>query len=376
MTPQVLIDGRPAQGRPRGMGAYVRRLVEALAALPSPPALRVALDRRAGEDPWPELSEVPRVWGEGSQPADWEQRVLPRLAAGSGVDLLHCTANGSPWRCPVPVVVMVHDCLFLRPLRAAVERPGPRQMLAHLYYRYGVGHGARRARLVLTNSEHSRGEIITRMHLPPERVRTIPLAEPYPVKPLPEEEHTQVLADLQVEKPYVLGLGAVDRRKHTADLVRAFARLPRSAAAMLVLAGFEQVERSSVPTLVRDLEVSGRVKILGYLPDRMLTALFQGAAVFAYPSSSEGFGLPVLQAFGLGVPVVTSDRGAMPEVAGSAARLVDPGDPRDLSQALMTVLADSAEAHRLAYAGYLQAKKFSWEITAKRTQEAYLAALA
>jgi glycosyltransferase involved in cell wall biosynthesis len=376
MNPKVLIDGRPAQGRPRGMGIYVLRLVEHLAALPEPPALQVALDRRAGPDPWPELTNLPRVWGVSGNPAEWEQRILPGLAGAAGVDLLHCTANASPWRSPVPVVVMVHDCLFLRPLRAAIERPGLRQALAHVYYRYGVGHGARRARLVLTNSEHSRQEIITRLRLPPERVLHVPLAEPYPTKPLPEEEHTRALAELQVDKPYILGLGALDRRKHTDDLVRAFARMPRTAVSMLVLAGFEQVERSSVPGLARDLDVAARIRIFGYLEPRLLTALFQGAAVFAYPSSSEGFGLPVLQAFGLGVPVVTSRTGAMPEVAGDAARLADPGDPRSLSQALMAVLSDSAEAHRLAYAGYLQAKRFSWETTAQRTLEAYRAALA
>jgi glycosyltransferase involved in cell wall biosynthesis len=103
--------------------------------------------------------------------------------------------------------------------------------------------------------------------------------------------------------------------------------------------------------------------------------LFQGAAAFAYPSRAEGFGLPILQAFTLGVPVVTSPLPALQEIAGQAAHFADPEDPRSLCHELMEVLADPNESHRLAYAGYLRAKIFTWEKTAKLTREAYQTAL-
>jgi len=140
---------------------------------------------------------------------------------------------------------------------------------------------------------------------------------------------------------------------------------------MLGRAGFEKAEPSGVPALIRELCVDTRVKILGYLPPPLLTALFQGAAAFAYPSLEEGFGLPILQAFRLGVPVVTSNGAAVQEVAGAGARFADSRDPRSISQQLMAVLADPNEAHHLAYAGYLQAKQFTWEATARRTAEVY-----
>jgi len=375
MNACILIDGRPAQGRPRGMGAYVQRLVAALALLPDAPRLKVALDKTAGEAPWTGLREVEYVWGQAGNPIAWEQQVLPKLAAGCGASLLHCTANTSPLSSSVPYVVTIHDTIFLRSLSKVADRVTFRQWVAHYYYRYGVGRGARRARVVLTVSEHSRCELIAKLRLPEAKVKSIPSAEPYPVQALPEEELQQVLAELQVERPYVLGLGAIDTRKNTANLVRAFARLPRSVVGRLVLAGFEKVEQTRIPALVEELGIKLRVKILGYLPQRQLTALFQGAAVFAYPSLAEGFGLPILQAFALGVPVVTSQSGALTEVAGPGARFADPRDPRSISHELMIALTDPTESHRMAYAGYLQAKRFNWEATAHKTLDVYRAAL-
>jgi len=357
------------------MGMYVRRLVPALAGLPECPPLIAALDASAGQDPWPQLTSIERLWAKGRNPFLWEQDILPKLARRFDAGLLHCTANVAPWRSPVPVVVTVHDVIFLRAPWDMADHISPRQWAAYFYYRFGVRPGARRAGLVLTDSEYSRGQLLARLHLPPGKVRTVPLAEPFEVRPLGENELPQMLSSLGVEKPYLLGLGAIDRRKNTANLVRAFARLPRAAAGTLVLAGFEKLGHSRIPELVASLGLSRRVRIFDYLPVEQLTALFQGASAFIYPTRAEGFGLPILQAFHLGVPVVTSGIASVREVAGDAARFADPLDPVGLSREIMAILVDPSESHRLAYAGYLQSKRFNWEITARRTLAAYRSVL-
>ncbi|NTV52621.1 MAG: glycosyltransferase family 4 protein [Candidatus Firestonebacteria bacterium] len=367
----VLLDGRPAQGKRRGMGVYVTRLVESLAKLPDAPAIKVALDKNAGADPWaPELA-VERLWDGAANAPRWEQSVLPALAEKNGAALVHHTANTAAWKSRVPCVVTVHDAIFLRSLFSISDRWYPRQVAAYLYYRFGVGRGARRARLVLTDSNYSREELIRKLNLDPVRVRAIHLAEPFEAAALPENELDEVLGGLGVRRPYVLGLGAIDRRKNTANLVRAYARLPRSAAPQLVLAGFEKLKYSEVPQIIREWNLETRVKIFGYLEERQLAALFQGAAVFAYPSLEEGFGLPLLQAFLHGIPVITTRNGSLAEVAGEGARFVDPLDLRAMSREMMTLLTDTTESHRLALAGYMQAKKFSWENTARQTADAY-----
>lgn len=375
MKPLIMLDGRPAQGRPRGMGVYTQRLAEALSALPDPPRLVAALDETAGPDPWQDLNGLERAWGKGGNPILWEQRALPKLAVRLRADLIHSPANTSPWHGGIPQVVTVHDTIFLRKLSHISGRIYARQAAAHFYYRFGVAPGAHRSRMVLTDSEYSRAQLQQRLNLPAERVRVIHLAEPYDIYPLNQEELQQELQALDLPRPYLLSLGAIDQRKNTANLVRGFARLPRSLAPLLVLAGFEMPDRSPIPGLVRELDLTQRVRFLGYLPVRQLTAVFQGATVFVYPTREEGFGLPLLQAFNLGIPVITSRRGAIPEVAGDAACYVDPDDPRDISRGIVKLLADPDEAERLAFAGYEQSKLFSWQATAQKTLEVYLQAL-
>ncbi len=374
----ILLDGRPAQGRPRGMGVYVTRLVEALVRLNGALPIKVALDKNAGPDPWGEIEglNVERMWGEAKQAVHWEQTVLPAMAQREGAALIHYTANASAWTSSVPHVVTVHDAIFMRSMFSISDRMYWRQMAAHLYYRYGVKRGAKRARLVLTDSEYSRTQLIRLLGLSSVCVQSVPLAEPYPTEHVSNEDVAQALEALDLKAPYILGLGAIDKRKNTANLVRAFARLPRSAAPTLVLAGFEKTEHSHVPDLIREWNLSSRVRIFGYLPTKQLAALFKGAAVFAYPSLEEGFGLPVVQAFLQGIPVVTTQTASLSEVAGQAARFADPLDPRSICRELMTVLTDPSEAHRLAMAGYMQAKRFSWDQTATKTMNAYRQALA
>lgn len=376
MKPAVLIDGRPAQGRPRGMGMYVRNLVRVLAKTAGDLRIQAALDKNQPGDPWPELTGVEKIWGCSGNPAVWEQWELPRLARLSGANLLHCTANGIPWNPGVLTVATIHDTIFLRPLMEISGRLYPRQVLSHAYYRFGVGPAARRARLILTDSQFSRQDLHRKLGLPLERIRVTPLAAPQVFSPLPGGWVQEKLAAWKISQPYLLGLGAIDLRKNTANVVKAFAKLPVSAARTLVLAGFERPGQSAIPGLIRGLGLQDRVRIFGYLPDDDLASLFQGAAAFLYPSRMEGFGLPVLQAFLLGAVVVTSRSGSIPEVAGEAALYADPEDPHQISECLMRVLSDPYEAHALALAGYQRAQKFSWNRTAALTLDAYQEALA
>lgn len=371
----ILVDGRPAQGRPRGMGIYILRLLPALAVISPRPEIRVALARAAGPDPWPGLKGIERVWGSGKNTVLWEQRELPRLAVRSQASLLHCTANASPWKSKVPHVVTVHDAIFIRKLTQISGAVYPRQLLAHYYYYYGVTPGANRAKLVLTDSEYSRLELISKLRLKPGNIHVVPLGAPHQLALLHEREVAKTLVELKIPRPYVLGFGAIDLRKNTANLVRAFAQFPLKSAATLVLTGLEKARRSRIPKLVNNLGLRDRVRILEYVNEKELMALFQGAAVLAYPTRAEGFGLPILQAFYLGVPVVTSEAGSIPELAGKAACFADPENPCSIAQAILSVLNDSRKAHDLAIAGHRQSEHFTWEATARKTMKVYQKAL-
>lgn len=375
MSLKVLIDGRPAQYRPRGMGIYVKRLVRALLedkrVQNGDVEIFVALDRWLGNDPWEDLTRVRRVWGQAGNVFKWEQSVLPQLAELYKADLLHCVANTAPRRCKVPMVITIHDAIFMRPLSQAVEKLRLKSILGHYYYRWTTPRTAKKAKKIITVSEASALDLKMKLSIKEDKIEVIHNASPYKTNPLSENRLKEVIEKLKLTQPYVVAFGAIDLRKNTENLIRAFARIPRAAANSLVLVGFEKVENTVIPKLIEQLGMNDRIKLMGYLSEEDLNAVLQAGAVFAYPSKAEGFGLPILHAFNIGIPVLTTKAGSIPEVAGDAVRYADPDDVQSISQEMLAILTDTDEAHRLALAGYLQAKKFSWKMTASKTMEVY-----
>jgi len=368
MPIKVLIDGRPAQLRPRGMGIYVTRLVRAILdienELSGDVEIVIALDQNHGDDPWEDLIKLQKIWGSSKNTHHWEQQVLPQLAVRVNADLLHCVANSGPKKSKVPMIVTIHDAIFLRPLIESVEKLTWHSILGYYYYRWTIPQIAKKAKRIITVSKASAHDLQLKLNIKADKIKVIYNASPYKSNPVPEAKIEKLLNELKLSKPYVVAFGAIDLRKNVENLIRAFARLPRSAVETLVLLGFEKVDQTSIPDLIHLLGINDRVRLMSYLSEEDLGAVLQAAAVFAYPSKSEGFGLPILHAFNLGVPVVTTKAGALPEVAGDAVRYADPDDIQSITQELLGILIDSNEAHRLALAGYRQSKNFSWEATA------------
>jgi glycosyltransferase involved in cell wall biosynthesis len=168
----------------------------------------------------------------------------------------------------------------------------------------------------------------------------------------------------------VLCVGAIQKRKNIARLVRAFERLPKSWRLALAGApdGYGAAEE------LRAVEESPRradIDVLGYVSTEALDSLYRRAAIFAFPSLDEGFGMPVLEAMSHGVPVVTSQRSALPEVAGDAALLVDPLDSEAISEALARLAADPDLRDDLARRGIERARQFTWESAVEQTWRVY-----
>jgi glycosyltransferase involved in cell wall biosynthesis len=261
-------------------------------------------------------------------------------------DVLWFPWNGLSWEPPaaVPVVATLHDAsLFaLAPDPALLAREEPPYRLA-----------ARRAAALLTDSEFSRGELVHYLGLDPQRLTAIhPGVEP----PGPPGE----LPDLGLgpAEPFVLFVGEAEPRKGLATLGEALGRLGAAAPA-LVVAG-RAGERAALPAQVR-------ARILGHVDDPVLEALYRRAAALVYPSTYEGFGLPILEAMARGTPVITSDAASLPEVGGEAALYFAAGDVEALATAIARLLGDAALGADLAERGLRRAAEFTWERTAAST---------
>lgn len=174
--------------------------------------------------------------------------------------------------------------------------------------------------------------------------------------------------------PYILAIGTIEPRKDYVSLVRAMAAIwPIVPDLKLAIAGPDGWGRLDLDQVVDDLGVRDRVVTLGYVDDIDKAHLLAGAEVMAFPSIYEGFGLPILEAMQAGVPVVSTTAGAIPEVAGRAAILVEPRDPSALAGALLSVLEDDGLSAHLTAAGRLRASEFSWEATVRAMAATYRA---
>lgn len=167
----------------------------------------------------------------------------------------------------------------------------------------------------------------------------------------------------------VLCVGAIQRRKNQANLVRAFRALPEDWT--LVLAGSQGYEASEALREVANSPCVDRIVITGYVSDAELGSLYARARIFAFPSLDEGFGMPVLEAMAAGVPVVAGNRSALPEVCGDAAILIDPENEEELAAALNRIASDEETAERMIRTGKNRAKTFQWNAAVEKTAAVY-----
>ncbi len=251
---------------------------------------------------------------------------------------------------PGAAVVTVHDLSFERSheLMGVVDRT---------IFRALVPRSVRRADRVLTVSERTKRDLIEHYGLPESKI----VVTPNGVDPVFTRE-----GPARNGSPYALFVGAIQPRKDPLTALRALAR--SDSALRLVMAGPHKRGGREVREEIRRLGLERRVELPGYVPKDELAALYRGAVCLVFPSRDEGFGLPVVEAMACGTAVVGASAGAIPEVAGNAAILVEPGDPDALAEGIVRALADR---DRLVAAGLDRARKFTWAETARLTLDVY-----
>jgi glycosyltransferase involved in cell wall biosynthesis len=242
-----------------------------------------------------------------------------------------------------------------------------------LYLNSFTAHSARRARRVIAISESTRADVVRLLGVPADRVDVAYPGLGPEFRPLPPTEVDSFRQRRGLPARFVLYLGTLEPRKGLATLIRAFALLRAAQPDLhLVLAGGQGWGYEELFALVQTLKLEGAVHWPGYVPAGELPWWYNAAAAFAYPSSYEGFGIPVTEALACGRPVVTTSVSSLPEAAGDAALLAPPGEAPALAEALTRAL--DLRPSELAR-GPAHAARFTWEATAAQTVDSYRRAL-
>jgi glycosyltransferase involved in cell wall biosynthesis len=351
-----------------GIGSYIRGLLGALAA-GSPGDEWTALVDPAdlGTVRWPGAVRERAV--RAGKYGLAEHVAVPAEARRAHAELLHAPHYTLPLGWAGPSVVTIHDLIHIR--FARFHRPG-----AALYARAMAGLAARRARVVIVDSQSTRTDVIELLATPEAKVRVIPLGVSTGIRRVDAESAARFNAERALPAGHVLYVGARKRHKNLELLLRAWATMPAGERPPLVLSGPAWTAREPLAVLAGTLGVANSVRFAGELRDeRELSCLYSGAALLVQPSLAEGFGLPPLEAMACGLPVLASDAGSLPEVLGDAAELLPPREPAAWAAAVLRLLSDSTARAQLVARGSKRVAGFTWERTAAATRAIYAEAL-
>jgi glycosyltransferase involved in cell wall biosynthesis len=299
----------------------------------------------------------------------WEQWALPRAAREAGVDLLHCTSNTAPLHCKTPLILTLHDIIFLEPRDR--ENRSLYQNMGWLYRRLVVPRILPQCRRIITVSHFEEKNIIQRLGLSPQRVAMI--YNGYNEWFKPEAEKSSAYTKYIGQPGYIFFLGNTDPKKNTERTLVAYARYLEQSDVKrpLLMADLDRrylediVKRNHIEAIMEHLVIPG------YIVNSDLPSVYANAFAFLYTSLRESFGIPLLEAMACETPVVTSNVSSMPEIAGPDALLTDPTNAEDIALALLRLEREPDLRQRQKAVGRTRTRLFSWRQTAEQLLQLY-----
>jgi len=369
---RIAIDARELIAKPTGVGRYLSSLLAAWSRLPAAAAHEFVL---CSPEPLPSAYQqtdnvsVVTAPGHGTL---WQQITLPRLIHAVNADVIFAPAYSGPLVSKRPMVVSVHDVSFAAHPEWFGRREGLQRRIMSRF-------SARRAVRILTFSDFSKREIVSRLGVEPDRVEVIyhgltTLAGINPYGRGTSENEAEPLPDA----PVVLYAGSIFNRRHIPELLEGFGLLAaRHGNVRLELVG----ENRTMPFIDIDALIAGnaasqQIQARSYVQDIVLAALYREASAFIFCSDYEGFGMTPLEALAAGVPIIVLDTAVTREIYGPAAHYIARPEPALIAAALEQVLFDSGERARILAAAPGVLARYSWQECGRRTLQILLASAA
>lgn len=289
----------------------------------------------------------------------WHQYRVPRVIRHVRADVYWSPDGFIPLSTTIPTIATLHDIAYEHERRHT-------KPLAGAYYRWMLPKCARRASQLVTVSESARADIATTYGIAYDSIAVVPNGVRSTFLPTDSSRRERIRLQLNDGRPYVLHVGTIQPRKNIARLIEAFTEfsLATGANADLICAGGRGWENSDVESARNASALRDRIRFTGYIDDGQLADWYAGASMLAFVPLLEGFGVPIVEAFASGTPVVTSRRSPMSDIAGGAAVLADPEDVSSIASALTRLWLDINERERCIQRGLERAQLFSWDASA------------
>ncbi|MFM9840083.1 MAG: glycosyltransferase [Cyclobacteriaceae bacterium] len=303
---------------------------------------------------------------------EWEQLKLPRAIKQEKIDLLHCTANTAPLFTSVPIILTLHDIIFLEGTKFVGNRY---QNIGNIYRKLVLGRVIKKIKKVLTVSYSEKAEILKHLKIDESKLSVVYNAVDQSFKKMTIDETEPIRKKYNLPKEFILFFGNSAPKKNSLETLKGYIQYFQSSTEPklpLVVAGaFEEYLKDQLDVVNTTEEVRLNIITTGYIPFHEQPAIYNLASLFLYTSKRESFGLPIIESMACGTPVITSQISSMPEIAGDAAHLVDPNDQFSIASGISKILIEEDYRNKLISAGYERAQKFSWETTAKELLKKY-----
>jgi glycosyltransferase involved in cell wall biosynthesis len=307
----------------------------------------------------------------------WEQIALPKAAVREGCDILHCTSNTAPIFTSIPIVDTLHDIIYMEHsyLKILKGTGTPYQKFGNVYRKLIVPKIVRKSRKIITVSHFEKNRIAEFFGMKGDpRLTAVYNGVGSHFKTVTNQtELLRVKEKYRLPDHFFFFLGNTDPKKNTKGALKAYSDFVKqtNSELQLVMLDYDLYELKKILSEIGNPELINRIHLTGYVVNTDLPAIYSQCEVFLYPSLRESFGIPILEAMGCGVPVITSNTSSMPEIAGEAAQIVDPFNPEEITAAMVRLTTDEQLRSRLIKMGIEQAALFSWKAMAENVLKIY-----
>ena len=317
---------------------------------------------------------------DGGSFALWEQFLLPAAAKKDGCDILHCTSNTAPLKPKMPLLITLHDIIYLEKtyLEILFSQSSNYQRFGNIYRKFIVKRVVGKADKIITVSHYEKKRINNHFWHESQsgKVQVVYNGVSEHFEPVTNEKQLQrVKAQYNLPDKFVLFFGNTAPKKNVTGVIKAFSEMIYRGKQLfkLVVTDFDTPGLRKLLAGIGHPALEQHIHLPGYIVNTDLPAILSQCEFFLYPSLRESFGIPIIEAMKCGVPVITSNTSSMPEISGGKAILVDPHNPGEICDAMIRLAEGTENRNELVTEGLKQAEKFSWATMAEDVLEVYKA---